>query len=772
MSSAPQPVFFLPLQYSNVDAISGIKPISYSAPTPIPPTYTQGLYGQSAYFYNSTAPGGSTVCSTYDVSALNLKIFTVSMWYLPLLLDGVNSQSYIYTEDAGLYKSYSVFPFTSTAPTGQFYMNVGFSTGMINLPLVLNKWAHLAYTIDSSGNFILYMNGVQVRNVTMRQVGSYTTTTGSVTGSGGTVTLTVASLSTFTSGMQIIGLPSGYGTVTISSPPSGSSIVCSYGGASPTIINSGTAIANTIPGNTYTTSAFPNYMKYLVLGNQIYNAKPATVQIQDVRVYNSVLTPAQIYGIYQSQGIPPMITMVPSTVQPSLLFSLNGTTNDSVLGIQGVVTGTTQYNTGQYGQAFNFLNVQGLAGTNYITATQTAVTFSNTAGFSASFWVNPTPALTATQYWFGIFNGATEILRGSVTSGASPNGLQIYLPQAPSYPTNRTVIPSLQWSHVAFVINTTTISMYVNGVYQSGSSGSYTSTGLSSFTGPIQLGSSQAGSSLGLTGYMQDFRIYNTALSAAQIYGIYQSQGIPPTVSSTLSNLPKFTYGTPNILYGTAPTGNTAAYFVGPSYIIGNYIALPSSDPSNFNFNNSNLFCEYWWYTSNTNTDNLNGPITFGLIGKSSFNWYTQIRLANNPTGVFSVAGTTTGGSVSAGNMTNGYNTWWHVAFAIDSTNKNTYAYLNGVNAGAVAYTGTITYTSTYQIQIGFSSRPSPPTTYNYDQYIQDLRMIKGGQVPTGNFTPTSAPWALNSVPTYVPTGKNVLGLQAQYLGNTVMRSG
>jgi hypothetical protein len=141
--------------------------------------------------------------------------------------------------------------------------------------------------------------------------------------------------------------------------------------------------------------------------------------------------------------------------------------------------------------------------------------------------------LTGTQYWFGIFNGVgTEILRGSVTSGAG-NGLQIFFAQAPTYPTTRTFIPSLQWSHVAFVINATTISMYFNGVYQSGASGVYTSLGLSSFTGPIQLGSSQAGPNYGLLGYMQDFRMYNTALSAQQIQGIYQSGGAPPQASLT-----------------------------------------------------------------------------------------------------------------------------------------------------------------------------------------------------------------------------------------------
>ena len=282
------------------------------------------------------------------------------------------------------------------------------------------------------------------------------------------------------------------------------------------------------------TTTYTSFAMIAQAGRGLVSGSTISCEYNDLRIYSGqALSTSQIQTIYQSGGIPPTLTTTSVNLPvPSLLFSLNGTTNDSILGIQGTVVGSTQYVTGRYGRAFNFLNTQGSAASNYITATQSAVTFSNTAGFSTSFWVNPTPAQTATQYWFGIFNGVTEILRGSVTSGAG-NGLQIYLAQASIYPTTRTFIPSLQWSHVAFVINATTISMYFNGVYQSVASGVYTSLGLSSFTGPIQLGSSQAGSNFGLLGYMQDFRMYNTALSAQQIQAIYKSGGIPPRASLT-----------------------------------------------------------------------------------------------------------------------------------------------------------------------------------------------------------------------------------------------
>jgi hypothetical protein len=509
--------------------------------------------------------------------------------------------------------------------------------------------------------------------------------------------------------------------------------------------------------------------------------------VQDLRFYNTALSAPQILGIYQSQGIPPRLTLTSNVAQPSLLFSLNGTTNDSVLGIQGAVTGTTQYVNGNYGQAFNFLNLQGSAAVNYITATQSAVTFSNTAGFSVSFWVNPTPALTATQYWFGIFNGSsTEILRGSVTT----SGILVFFgATGASYPTNRIPIPSLQWSHVAFVINTTTISLYVNGVYQSGSSGSYTSTGLSSFTGPINLGTSQAGSSLGLTGYMQDFRIYNTALSAQQIQGIYQSQGIPPmlTLKPSTANLPSPTLAFPfngsnvesitgltpiaqypitgnSALQGsaayvkTAPNITTSAlYCTGPYATSSNCMNLGTSTPAKFDYNASNLFCEFWWYTSNVNTGNLNTPISLGVINTTETSYRIQVGLGTGFGLNFSTSVSNTT-SLSA-------STWYHFAFSVDSTNKVIYPFVNGFGGVSSSYAGTLSYNSAHTLVIGYSNALS--TAFYYDQYIQDMRIVQGGIVPVTNFTPAS-PSFQYVLPSYVTgTGGTVFTLQSQFVNYT-----
>ena len=275
--------------------------------------------------------------------------------------------------------------------------------------------------------------------------------------------------------------------------------------------------------------------------NRILNlyATNNTYVINDLRVYNQALSAQQILGIYQSQGIPPALTMTPAsggyqTVQPSLLFSLNGTTNDSILGVQGVVMGNPQYVTGIYGRAFNFLNTQSVQAGNYITVTQTAVTFSNTVGFSMSFWINLSEVMKDTQYWGGLFSVGNLLGHLSITKGGPGNGVLLYFDTTGSSTNlSRVYVPPLVWNHLAIVVNSTTETIYLNGV--SASTGTYVFGGttpyLSGFTGPIYIGGYASGN--GLTGSMQDFRMYNQALSAQQILGIYQSGGAPPRTTLT-----------------------------------------------------------------------------------------------------------------------------------------------------------------------------------------------------------------------------------------------
>ena len=57
------------------------------------------------------------------------------------------------------------------------------------------------------------------------------------------------------------------------------------------------------------------------------------------------------------------------------------------------------------------------------------------------------------------------------------------------------------------------------------------------------------------------------------------------------------------------------------------------------------------------------------------------------------------------------------------------------------------------------------------DYYIRDIRMTKGGNVPTGNFTPAPGPFPTAS-PTYVAgMGPVVLSLNSTYISPVITMS-
>jgi hypothetical protein len=207
-------------------------------------------------------------------------------------------------------------------------------------------------------------------------------------------------------------------------------------------------------------------------------------------------------------------------------------------------------------------------------------------------------------------------------------------------------------------------------------------------------------------------------------------------------------------LVTNAPTSNTALYCTGPYGTNSNYMNLGTSTPAKFDYNSSNLFCEFWWYTSNTVAANLNTPISLSDPSSTAVSFRTQVR-RNSGFGFNS--------SISTSNTTVlASQTWYHFAFSIDSTNKVVYLFVNGYGGVSASYTGTLNYNSAYSIQVGYSTALA--SNYYYDQYIRDLRVVQGGVVPVANFTPGAAPFSYAS-PGYVANmGTTVFTLLGQFI--------
>jgi len=216
--------------------------------------------------------------------------------------------------------------------------------------------------------------------------------------------------------------------------------------------------------------------------------------------------------------------------------------------------------------------------------------------------------------------------------------------------------------------------------------------------------------------------------------------------------------GTATITYGGAPTSNTALSFPGTS---GNYMLLPASHPTNFDPSTSNVFVEAWVYWNGANWTATTGG---GIYERENVgNTVQDFGMYTDNTGKLTSYMYTQNGSI----LRAAYNTstlnvqqWYHVAFAYNTVNQTSYVWVNGNIGTPSTASNPARYTVT-QTYIGFHPY-NMPSVYAWNGYINDMRVIKGGIVPTTSFTPVTAPFRLGQPP-YVTGGSTVFSLAEQY---------
>jgi len=434
-------------------------------------TYQAGIYGQAALFNQTSSAGPPTSNIVYNISSLNLTAnnLTFCSWINPLL--PIPTASGLTTTFISL---------TDTQSDYSIDMNTGVSSTQPFVYNPINSNQILGGTY-STGKW--FHNVITLSNV--GQTGQNTLITYYFNGvSVGSLTITRASVSVI------------------------NNLFCAcYKGSGPT-----------------------------------YCA------IQDLRIYNTALSAAQIYGIYQSRGIPPRLTMTSNVAQPALLWSFNGSNVDSVTGLSptfSTVNTSTQYAptyvTGLYGQSIYLNNQTYVSGAPncYVQYDRSPLTSLTTNNLSISFWVNlvslslpassirtmisfnETGSSQINYYTYYIYNNVVNY----ICQGAAAMSISSATAYAGQWFHN-TII----FSNVGSTSSNTYTTLFINGIsIGSANVGRYNTTSNLSL---LQLGCA-AGGGDPMWGSLQDLRIYNTALSASQIQGIYQSRGIPPRLTLT-----------------------------------------------------------------------------------------------------------------------------------------------------------------------------------------------------------------------------------------------
>jgi phosphodiesterase/alkaline phosphatase D-like protein len=189
-----------------------------------------------------------------------------------------------------------------------------------------------------------------------------------------------------------------------------------------------------------------------------------------------------------------------------------------------VLTGQTIGSTGQFGTA---LVGNGLTSTSNRLSTGWATSLPST-GWTISFWLNNFPATSSTTYYY--FGDANASSFRCFTGGVAGNGNLLVrgggLTDTPinGIPATPTVI------HLVYT--GTALMVYVNGVYSSQvAQSTVTITG----TGPFLVGGYSSSNSINSGTLMDEWRMYNRALGAAEITATWNQMlplGGPPVVTT------------------------------------------------------------------------------------------------------------------------------------------------------------------------------------------------------------------------------------------------
>ena len=238
--------------------------------------------------------------------------------------------------------------------------------------------------------------------------------------------------------------------------------------------------------------------------------RPFAGYIDDFRLYNRALTSAEIAYLAGNAPYPSI-----QTFNQAAHFPFDGALTDaSGNGVTLTPTGTMQYVTGVTGtQAVYLANeanvAAGTAAPNYITSSYTLSTI-----YTISFWFIYTraPATNVSSVLFATTNGATSPIY-TVQISIYNNVPLVSVSSVGSGGTIQTA--SNTWNQCTVTRNGSGFNIFINGNFSSflssanvAQSGFIIGNGGTAATGPF-------------AGYIDDFRIYNTALTQSQVAALY-----------------------------------------------------------------------------------------------------------------------------------------------------------------------------------------------------------------------------------------------------------
>ncbi|GAA4256769.1 hypothetical protein GCM10022255_070920 [Dactylosporangium darangshiense] len=191
-------------------------------------------------------------------------------------------------------------------------------------------------------------------------------------------------------------------------------------------------------------------------------------------------------------------------------------------GNTGTLTGGTWVATGKYGGALKF------NGSGDIVKAPSAASLNATTGLTMAAWVQPTAAQSG---WRTIMHKETDawFLNAGSDSGALKPAGGVTTGSSDSVVYGTTASPVNQWTHVAMTYDGANLKLYVNGTLVATKAKTGT---LKQTTGPLSIGGNTPYGEY-FVGLIDEARVYNRALTAAEVQTIMNSPLVAPVADTT-----------------------------------------------------------------------------------------------------------------------------------------------------------------------------------------------------------------------------------------------
>jgi len=350
-------------------------------------------------------------------------------------------------------------------------------------------------------------------------------------------------------------------------------------------------------------------------------------------------------------------------------------------GNTGTLNNGPVWTAGEFGGALSFDGVDDYVSVPSFASDSSAVTYAYWAYFPSAV----TQATYARTFQTAPFNLDPGGNPGGDSHEVNPNGdgsnriKFVHWTSTPSDIGEITVNVGA-WNHIVEVANGDSATVYLNGIPVVSGSGSRTIV-----NAPVAIGD---GGGKNFNGKIDDFRIYNRALSASNVYDLYAATGGKASVQIGPVDRWKFDDGSGTTASDSGIYGNPGTLNNGPTWIAGElggalsfngtnqYVGIPLATAAN----GVQTTYAYWAYFPSGVTQ-TQWARTF-QTGTNSANPAAGISHEVNPGGTGSntiqfVNWAAGGGNATIGSTTVTLNTWNHFVEVVDGNNAT--IYLNGV---------------------------------------------------------------------------------------------